>query len=409
MMNAEGVLEIISSIDQVSIDRSSIPQNQLDIVNRKRTSLFPWRGQFSPELIELLLSTYANKDSVIVDPFVGSGTALFEAARKSLTCFGAEINPAAVEMARTVHFTNIAPSQREKYVNRAKIIIKKYLSSSYRDSFSFQENKKNEINGQSLEDAFICMLNEAFKDEFVFNIVINTILRYSYLKNKEAGKVLETYNKQAKIVKELPYNKNLCKVFHCDARDMPLDDDSVDLIITSPPYINVFNYHQNYRGIMELAGWDILHIAKSEIGSNRKNRGNRFLTVIQYSIDMLQSLKEMRRIIHPEGRIIIIIGRESKVRGVSFENYKILATLAVGGAGLRMICRQERKFINRFGKIIYEDLLHFIPNDTPQVSNNFSKKVAHYFLKEAKSKSTDRTYQDIVSAIKSVNDVTESP
>src|SRR5207253_983844 len=47
-----------------------------------------------------------------------------------------------------------------------------------------------------------------------------------------------------------------------------------ELIVTSPPYINVFNYHQNHRAILELLGFDLLHVAASELGSNRKNRGN---------------------------------------------------------------------------------------------------------------------------------------
>jgi hypothetical protein len=37
---------------------------------------------------------------------------------------------------------------------------------------------------------------------------------------------------------------------------------------------------------MEVLGFDILKVAASEIGSNRRNRGNRFITVIQYALDM---------------------------------------------------------------------------------------------------------------------------
>ena len=49
--------------------------------------------------------------------------------------------------------------------------------------------------------------------------------------------------------------------------------------------------HQNHRAILELLGFDLLHVAASEIGSNRKNRGNRFRTVIQYALDMEASLE----------------------------------------------------------------------------------------------------------------------
>src|SRR5207244_9860645 len=129
------------------------------------------------------------------------------------------------------------------------------------------------------------------------------------------------------------------------------------LIITSPPYINVFNYHQNNRSAMELLGWDLLDIAKSEIGSNRKNRQNRFLTVVQYSLDMLDVLKEMRRLLRPNGRAIIVVGRESNVRGLSFKNGKLVAAIALGGADFCLEARQWRKFRNNFCYIIYADII----------------------------------------------------
>jgi hypothetical protein len=67
-----------------------------------------------------------------------------------------------------------------------------------------------------------------------------------------------------------------------------------ELIVTSPPYINVFNYHQNHRAILELLGFDLAATsAASELGSNRKNRGNRFRTVIQYALDMEAALESL--------------------------------------------------------------------------------------------------------------------
>ena len=67
-----------------------------------------------------------------------------------------------------------------------------------------------------------------------------------------------------------------------------INNDSIDFVITSPPYINVFNYHQNYRKSVEATGFNVLEVARSEIGSNRKFRSNRFLTVIQYALDIYQ-------------------------------------------------------------------------------------------------------------------------
>lgn len=103
-----------------------------------------------------------------------------------------------------------------------------------------------------------------------------------------------------------------------DARQMSIAADTIDAIITSPPYINVFNYHQNYRAATELLGWHPLEAARSEIGANRKHRMNRFLTVVQYCLDMSQCIDDMARTLRTGAPLVIVLGRESKVLGAPF-------------------------------------------------------------------------------------------
>jgi len=399
----------LSEIERFPIDRTSILQDKLNLVNRNRTSLFPWRGQFSPELIELLLSYYANPNSTVLDPFVGSGTTLFEAARKSLSCYGAEIIPAAVEMSRTVHFANLSVQQRVKYIQQARSIIGNHLP-GYTTLFPIE--KQTNKTKLSIEEAIRKMLNEASKDQLLHNILINAVMGYMNAgKSKKPNDLLDAYHKHVNIILSLPFTPRTCRVYHCDARQLPIKSATVDLIITSPPYINVFNYHQNHRKAMELADWDLLEVAKSEIGSNRKNRGNRFLTVIQYAMDMLQALCEMRRVIRPNGRIIVVIGRESTIRGIRFKNYSILSALAVGGAGMKLICRQERKFVTRYGEAIYEDLLHFVPTEErPSPAEDFAREIALHSLKSAMGqKTSDDIHRNIASAIANARTVMPSP
>jgi len=111
---------------------------------------------------------------------------------------------------------------------------------------------------------------------------------------------------------------------------------------------------------MELLGEDVLGVAKSEFGSNRKNRGNRFLTVVQYCLDLHSALSEAHRVIRDTGRAIFVVGRESRVLGVPFQNGSLVASLAEM-VGFKLSLRQERKFRNMFGELIYEDILHFLP------------------------------------------------
>lgn len=139
---------------------------------------------------------------------------------------------------------------------------------------------------------------------------------------------------------------------------VPVEENSFDLVITSPPYINVFNYHQNYRQSVELFGIDVLSVACSEIGSNRKFRANRFLTVTQYCMDMAQVFEELKRICTLEAKIIFIVGRESNVKKIAFYNAALLKKVAFA-CGLILEGQQDRVFGNKFGQSIFEEILRF--------------------------------------------------
>jgi hypothetical protein len=112
---------------------------RLDLQRRERTSLFPWRDQFSPPLVELLLQHYAEQGTVVLDPFVGSGTTLFEAAHQGLSCYAADLNPAAVALSQTVHFVRLTPSECQHLIQEAESLLKKALQLAFIDLFSLSD------------------------------------------------------------------------------------------------------------------------------------------------------------------------------------------------------------------------------------------------------------------------------
>lgn len=314
------VIAGLEAFDAMPIDRTALPQERLDLVSRSRTSLFPWRGQFSPEFVELLVREFASPGDIIGDPFVGSGSTLFEAIRLGHGCYGAEINPSALLMAQTVHFTNLQPVERQEYLSAAYEILEADLPPDREPNlFSFLLENSPRYKGSTDVDCLRAMAKAARGQPYVEIIVGNVITRYLSGNNRNGStKLLGAFRTYEAIVESLPSVNSPCVVEAIDARHLSVQDGALALVITSPPYINVFNYHQNNRGAMELMGWDLLNVARSEIGSNRKHRGNRFLTVIQYCLDMTSTLHELRRAVCQNGRVIVVIGRESNVRGVSF-------------------------------------------------------------------------------------------
>jgi SAM-dependent methyltransferase len=351
---------------------ASIPQDEIDLTRRSRTNLFPWRGQFSPDLSRLLLSHYARRGSAILDPFAGVGTTLIEAARLGLRAFGTEINPAAFTMAETVQFNALPVAERRAKLDSAERLLPRAADPERLAAAAMRH----------LADPAAC------------NILANTLLRLDKTSMSCA------FDAHASVVLELPESRLDCRVFNADARAIPLVDRSVDAILTSPPYINVFNYHQNHRRAMELLGWDLLAVAKSEIGSNRKHRGNRFLTVVQYCLDMAEAFAEWRRVLKPDGLAIVVIGRESNVRGVSFRNGELVAGVARCG-GYALEGRQERKFKNKFGKIICEDILRLRTHaGEPRSNGEGARGVAEAALRRAFDEtSNDEVRRDVRDAL----------
>lgn len=118
-----------------------LEQNKLDVVHKCRSNYFNWKGQFTPEFIEYLLDCYANEDSVVADPFSGSGTVLAEAIKKGLTCVGFEINPSAYFMSKFYEYAMCTKEERNIIFNDLTRFIASYLDGIAESKMVYVEGK----------------------------------------------------------------------------------------------------------------------------------------------------------------------------------------------------------------------------------------------------------------------------
>lgn len=377
-----------------------IPKEKLDIVEKTRSNLFAWRGQFSPQLVEVILNAYCLSNSVILDPFAGSGTVLLEAGILEFEAYGFEINPAAWILSKTYEFIN--DIEKKKSVNAIRSLIDKEFPFRIFENGSEVQNLpvklkeiRNELDKETAKifDALVILLD-----------VANNKVTNEFIQSKFAD--------LASLIEKLPYSKKQINVSLSDARSLPLKNDQIDFVVTSPPYINVFNYHQNYRRSAEILGWDLLKIAKSEIGSNRANRGNRFYTVIQYCLDMADTMQELSRVSKNEARIVFVVGHESNVLGVPFYNADIIEKIGLRANLFNKTLRQKREFKNKFGKIIREDLINFSNlnnKNCKDIVEQVAREVAFDVLKSGLPLVSSKNLKSLEDAINKVEDIGRTP
>jgi hypothetical protein len=344
---------------------SGLSQDKLDISIKKRTNLFPWKGQFSPQLVEELLKECGVTSSFVLDPFVGSGTVLYESGRLGLQAYGSDLNPASVILSSFYTLINTEYSERKELIREVGSLI-------YRKESS--DNPKA--------------------------VIIKNLFELL------SGNM--TWDNMKDLLLMLPFSSKPIFVKLEDARRLSLASQVIDLVVTSPPYINVFNYHQQYRPQIEKMGWDILSIARSEIGSNRKHRQNRFLTVIQYCLDMELVFHEIGRVCKDDAFVVFVIGRESNVCKTPFYNSFLLKTLAVESGLLKLQLEQTRQFTNRYGNPILEDILYF--TKSRQSIKSVARQVAKNVLEQAKTfDANNARIQQIDKAIDAISEVKPSP
>lgn len=380
---------------------SKIPQKILDIDNKVRSNPLAWRGQFSPQLVEALLLKYCQPGARVFDPFLGSGTVLSESARLGLDAHGVEINPAAALLARTYRFINIPARERTAVFNGFEEILMPFLG--FQEPL-FQAQPENAVVDPKELLSYRKHLDCPYQKVLFDTLVILFDFYSTDLTHRRLQKV---WRRLRDTVAHMPFSNSLIGLKLQDARCVSLPDNSIDFIITSPPYINVFNYHQKYRTSAEALGWRPLQAAPSEIGANRKHRQNRFLTVTQYCLDMAQVLREMSRIACNAAIMVFVVGRESNVRKTPFFNGKIIKRIVSECVGLEVWAEQERVFANKFGNRIFEDLI-YIRN----VSHNPTSspaEIARETLEDARSSAPQESMSDLVDAIDRVDTIQSSP
>lgn len=114
-------------------------------------------------------------------------------------------------------------------------------------------------------------------------------------------------------------------VLQQDARALALPSGSVDLVVTSPPYIGVIDYVRANRLLYLWMGWPFDEEKGQEIGARFKRGRLRF--VEEYQREMDESWREIHRVLRLGQYCALVIGESRRFRGTANQTLNSLSRM----------------------------------------------------------------------------------
>ena len=272
-------------------------------------SLFPYRGKFHPQLIRALLNILEVKPgNVVLDPMAGSSTVAVEANLLGIDSISVDLSPFCELMGRVKTFAlGLDVKVLESIIRNPKEILEKLKKEKVPEYF---KNNKDDKKRNYYEIVLL-----AFLDTMGF------ASRSSSSIDKLFPRVLERYVSTIKYFQSARQKINLkigkSEIIQGSVLNLPIDDNCVDAVITSPPYSFAIDYLKNDQPQLEYLGYNLEDLREDMIGLQGRGVENK-LEIYFDKMDI--ALKEMKRVSKKNSPIVIIIGtNDIQTNGVRLE------------------------------------------------------------------------------------------
>jgi len=393
---------------------ASLLQGDLDFHAENSTygshALHAFAAKFPPQLPGLFIRALTKPCDIVLDPMLGSGTAVVEAVREGRVGVGLDIDPLALRLSRAKTQPldpDLTRQLGNRVLRRASELLADQTDLGRRLASAFDEGTKEFIDYWFLEHTQreLLALSLAIREiddlpqrrflELVFSSIIVTKsggvsmardlahTRPHLDRNKVPRPALDEYaqrlSKSIRGMTELTGTGSPAFVIAGDARAMPLAPESVHLVVTSPPYANAIDYMRAHKfslvwfgsPIDVLSGLRAQYIGSERLGQSlpaslpshaqemvgrlEKLDAKKAGVLRKYYGEMLLVTQEMFRVLRHNSAAVIVVGT-STMRGLNVETHTCLAELAVMagfglvGIGERKLDRNRRMMPARFGQ-----------------------------------------------------------
>ncbi len=248
---------------------------------------------------------------MLLDPFCGSGTIVYEAGKLNFNVFGIDSNPIAIQIAKA-KFDSI---DAKESIDRINYLIKnngkdKSLKMPIKALKYFHEKTAQEIMYFFKQyDKFSDYEKAAFLGSIC--LVARGCNHYKW-SSTQIGKISDTkryidfYKTFINKIKKhcYPLRSSNHKLFQVDARNLSnyIQEKSIDYVYTSPPYFDALDYTSNYtRIIHHLFGNDINDIKKYLIQNYDS-----------YEDNMKKCFIEISKVTKEDALIIFVVGDKKR-------------------------------------------------------------------------------------------------
>ena len=271
--------------------------------------LFPYRGKFHPQLIRALLNILNVKSNhIVLDPMAGSSTVAVEANLLSIDSISVDLSPFCELMGKVKTFAlNLDIEMLESIAVSPKKILEKLKKDKVPKYFKNVEKDKKRGYYEIVLLAFLDTVGFANRSNSTIDKLFPRVLERYVLTIK--------YFQEARNKLGLKIGKS--KIMHGSVLNLTLEDNSVDTIITSPPYSFAIDYLKNDQPQLEYLGYDIETLRPEMIGLQGRGVENK-LEIYFQKMDI--ALGEMKRVSKKNSPIVIIIGtNDIQTKGVRLE------------------------------------------------------------------------------------------
>lgn len=267
-------------------------------------------GKLKPGMAHWLIRVSTIPGDTILDPFCGIGTVPLEADLMGRNGIGVDLNPYAAAISRA-KFDRKPMEKHIKYLDNLKLdsdsihadeispFIRQYFhKDTLKEIFSLRDILINEKQ-YFLLGCLIGILHGhrpghlSATTSLVIPFVPKTKAEYREVIPRVVQKVHRMYRN------EFPIKTN-GKIYEKDSRLKILKDDSVDAVISSPPYYNTLNYVTDNRLRIAFLGYD--ENGRSDLEDKLIQHRENYLE------DMKNVGKRLRDCIKPDGYCIFVLG-----------------------------------------------------------------------------------------------------